>query len=77
MKKQAVLRASVIIVFLLFMVIPVIATFIFSISTRWDRTLWPEGLTLEWWKAVTSRGAFFLTLKNSFLASFATPLLIG
>ena len=74
MKPQAVWRTSVIFVFLLFMIVPVIATFMFSISTRWDRTLWPEGLTLEWWKAVSSRGAFFLTLKNSFLASFATML---
>jgi putative spermidine/putrescine transport system permease protein len=56
------------------MIVPVIATFMFSISTRWDRTLWPEGFTLDWWKAVTSHAAFGLTLKNSFLASFATML---
>ena len=58
--------------FLLFMIMPVAATFIFSISTRWDRTLWPEGYTLQWWLEVTSRGEFLLTLKNSFVASFAT-----
>ena len=74
MKSGAAWRTIVISLFLLFMVVPVIATFIFSISTRWDRTLWPEGLTLEWWQAVTSRGLFMLTLKNSFLASIATML---
>jgi len=74
MKSGAAWRTIVISLFLLFMIVPVIATFIFSISTRWDRTLWPEGLTLEWWQAVTSRGLFMLTLKNSFLASIATML---
>jgi putative spermidine/putrescine transport system permease protein len=60
--------------FSLFMVVPVIATLIFSVSTRWDRSLWPEGLTLQWWQEVTSRGAFLLTLRNSFIASFATMI---
>ena len=72
MKTRAVWRPIVITLFLLFMIIPVVATFLFSISTRWDRTIWPEGFTLDWWKAVTSHSAFGLTLKNSFLASFAT-----
>ena len=41
--------------FLLFMVVPVAATLIFSVSTRWDRSIWPEGYTLQWWAQVTSR----------------------
>jgi putative spermidine/putrescine transport system permease protein len=74
MKTGDIWRIVVIILFLLFMIVPVIATFIFSISTRWDRSIWPEGLTLDWWKAVTSQKAFLLTMKNSFIASFATML---
>lgn len=72
MKSREIWRPVVITLFLLFMVVPVIATFIFSISTRWDRTIWPEGITLDWWKAVVSHPAFLMTLKNSFIASFAT-----
>jgi putative spermidine/putrescine transport system permease protein len=74
MKSRDLWRIIVIIMFLLFMIVPVIATFIFSISTRWDRSIWPEGVTLNWWKAVTSQKAFLLTMKNSFIASFATML---
>jgi len=74
MKTRDIWRIAVITLFLLFMIVPLIATLIFSFSTRWDRTLWPEGLTLDWWKAVTSHKAFLLTLKNSFIASFATML---
>jgi putative spermidine/putrescine transport system permease protein len=72
MKTGGIWRVVVITLFLLFMIVPVVATLLFSFSTRWDRSLWPEGLTLEWWKAVTSHKAFLLTLKNSFIASFAT-----
>jgi putative spermidine/putrescine transport system permease protein len=67
-------RALVLGAFSLFMIVPVIATLIFSVSTRWDRSLWPEGYTLQWWVQVTSRGAFLLTLRNSFIASFATMI---
>jgi putative spermidine/putrescine transport system permease protein len=74
MKTRVFWRPIVITLFLLFMIVPVIATFMFSISTRWDRTLWPEGITLDWWEAVTAQRAFGMTLKNSFIASFATML---
>ena len=67
-------RALVLGAFSLFMIVPVIATLIFSVSTRWDRSLWPEGYTFQWWVQVTSRGAFLLTLRNSFIASFATMI---
>jgi putative spermidine/putrescine transport system permease protein len=67
-------RPVILVAFLIFMVVPVIATLIFSVSTRWDRSLWPEGYTLQWWSAVTSRTAFMLTLRNSFIASFATMI---
>jgi len=74
MRMNKFLRSIVLVLFLLFMLIPLIATFLFSISTRWDRTILPEGFTLEWWKKVISRGAFSLTLKNSFYISFATAI---
>lgn len=74
MKTRDAWRIIFITLFLLFMIVPVIATLLFSFSTRWDRTLWPEGWTLNWWIAVTSHKAFLLTLKNSFIASFATML---
>jgi len=77
MRMNAFWRSVVIMAFLAFMIIPLIATFMFSISTRWDRSLLPEGLTLEWWKTVTSRGAFLLTIKNSFYISLATAFALG
>jgi putative spermidine/putrescine transport system permease protein len=72
MKTRTLWRPLIISLFLIFMIVPLLATLIFSVSIRWDRTLWPEGFTLKWWAAVTSNPAFLLTLKNSFLVSLAT-----
>jgi putative spermidine/putrescine transport system permease protein len=71
-KKILSWRVPVLASFIVFMTIPIIATGIFSISTRWDRTLWPEGLTLNWWLKVTARSAFFDTLLNSFWVATLT-----
>jgi len=70
-------RSIVMTIFLAFMIIPIIATLVFSVSIRWDRTLLPEGLTFEWWENVTTRGAFRLTLRNSIFISLSTALALG
>jgi putative spermidine/putrescine transport system permease protein len=75
MKDRAFWRYLILTLFTLFMVIPLIATLLFSVSTRWDHTILPEGLTLQWWLAATGRRAFGLTLKNSFIVAFWTVLL--
>lgn len=71
-KERGLWRWIVITLFLTFMIVPFLATVLFSISVRWDRTIFPEGLTLEWWDKVTSRSAFETTLTNSFIVSLAT-----
>lgn len=77
MRLSSFSRRIVFILFLASMIIPVFATLAFSVSIRWDRSILPEGLTLEWWRTVTERGAFRLTLKNSFIVSLATALCLS
>jgi putative spermidine/putrescine transport system permease protein len=72
MKRGTAWRAAVIIAFLVFMIVPVIATALFSVATRWDRTIWPEGLTIAWWVKVMGRSAFQETLYNSLGVALAT-----
>lgn len=72
MKRGTAWRAVVIALFLVFMIVPIIATALFSVATRWDRTIWPEGLTLAWWAKVTARSAFQDTLFNSLAVALAT-----
>lgn len=72
MKHGVSWRVLVIVAFLVFMIVPLLATALFSVSTRWDRTIWPEGVTLTWWGKVMARPAFRDTLMNSLALSIAT-----
>ena len=72
MRGRVLWRAVALALFLAFMLVPLLATVLFSVSTRWDRTIWPEGFTLRWWQAVTARSAFQDTLLNSLAVAAAT-----
>ena len=65
-------RLTVIGFFLVYMIVPLIATVAFSFAIRWDRTIFPEGLTLDWWIAATTRRAFLTALQNTLVLSLAT-----
>ena len=60
--------------FLFYMFVPVISTYAFSIATRWDRTILPEGYTLEFYNTAVHASYFITTLRNSFILSLATVL---
>lgn len=75
MRKSRPWRGLVIVLFMVYMLVPVLATLLFSFATRWDRTIFPEGLSIEWWKAVTGRRAFGMTLQNSLFISFGAMVL--
>jgi putative spermidine/putrescine transport system permease protein len=60
--------------FLLYMFIPIISTYVFSIATRWDRTILPEGYTVEFYTRAVSASYFTSTLRNSLILSLATVL---
>ena len=69
-------RRFILICFLLFMIIPVIATLVFSFSTLWYKTVWPEGWTLEWWQKVLSNRNFSRTLERSLEISLITSAIL-
>lgn len=58
--------------FVIYMVLPIVATYIFSIATRWDRTVLPEGYSLEGYQAALKNPYFLITLKNSLVLSVAS-----
>jgi putative spermidine/putrescine transport system permease protein len=60
--------------FVIYMVLPIIATYIFSIATRWDRTIMPEGYSLEGYQIAIKNPYFLVTLKNSLVLSIASVL---
>jgi putative spermidine/putrescine transport system permease protein len=62
--------------FVLYLLIPILATYVFSVAIRWDRTVLPEGYTLEWYTKAFAHPYFVSTLRNSFIVSI-TSVIIG
>jgi putative spermidine/putrescine transport system permease protein len=60
--------------FLFYMLVPIISTYVFSVATRWDRTILPEGYTFEFYGRAFSASYFSITLRNSLILSLATVL---
>lgn len=61
-------------IFLFYMLLPIISTYVFSISTRWDRTILPEGFTLKFYAEAFKASYFVSTLRNSFILSIMAVL---
>jgi len=78
-KKQSKKHAQVwqivlIVLFLFYMLLPILSTYIFSVATRWDRTILPEGYTFEFYKEATNASYFSSSLRNSLILSLSTIL---
>lgn len=73
-KNHSSLRYVTVTLFLIYMLVPIIATYMFSIATRWDRTILPEGYTFEAYRKAFSLSYFAITLKNSLILSVAACL---
>jgi putative spermidine/putrescine transport system permease protein len=72
-KKRAAGWQTVLVgLFLFYMLVPIISTYVFSVATRWDRTILPEGYTLEFYAKATESSYFITTLRNSLILSLAT-----
>jgi len=60
--------------FLVYMLLPIVSTYVFSVATRWDRTILPEGYTIEFYIRAFQTSYFISTLRNSLILSLATIL---
>lgn len=71
MKAGQLWRGLLIAFFLLYLLVPLLATVAFSFAVRWDRTILPEGMTLEWWMTVIGRREFTSALQHTLVVSLA------
>ena len=74
MKKGNPSSGLVIGAFLFYMLLPIVATYAFSIATRWDRSILPEGLTFDWYKADFTDKWFTIVFKNSLVLSISAVI---
>jgi len=71
-QKPSVSQVLIIVFFILYMIIPIVATYLFSLATRWDRTILPEGYSFEGYITAAKNPYFFSTLRNSLVLSVST-----
>lgn len=72
MKQRSLAGPLGIIFFLIYMFLPIVATYAFSVATRWDRTILPEALTTAWYKTAFQDPWFLIVFGHSILISTAT-----
>jgi len=65
MKRRVPAMVVFLSLFAAYMVVPIVATYVFSIAVRWDRTILPEGYTLQWYADMIRHPYFAITLRNS------------
>lgn len=59
----------------LYLGVPVLATFLFSLATRWDATVLPEGYTLAWYARMLADREVHAAMARSLLVAAATLVL--
>lgn len=60
---------------LLYLLVPLLGTLIYSLSTQWHKTILPEGLTLSWYQELFSDSLFLAAMGRSLLLSFGSTVL--
>jgi putative spermidine/putrescine transport system permease protein len=73
-KKASASQLTIAGLFLFYMLFPIVATYLFSVATRWDRSILPEGYTLEWYQTAFKSAYFSITLRNSAIISLSSVL---
>lgn len=71
MKKNWGANLILLIIFL-YLAIPIIATFLFSIADKWDSTVLPQTYSFKWYKVMLTNQDVLLAIGRSFLVSGAT-----
>lgn len=74
MKDNIISKIVFLLLFAVYMLIPILATYMFSIAVRWDRSILPEGYTLEWYLKTFQHPYFIIALKNSLLLASYTVM---
>ncbi|MDP4162666.1 MAG: ABC transporter permease subunit [Bacillota bacterium] len=60
---------------LLYLVVPLLGTFVYSFATQWHKTILPEGLTFHWYQDLFGDVQFLQSLGRSLILSFGATAL--
>lgn len=63
-------------ILLVYLILPLFATFLFAFASNWQTTILPEGYTLNWFKILMSDPLFWQCMGRSVLVSFLSVAVI-
>jgi putative spermidine/putrescine transport system permease protein len=74
MSKSRAWHIFVVVALLAFLLIPLLVTMMFSISTVWQNTILPEGITFQWYEKLFMDERFMYAMGRSFLIAIMTVI---
>lgn len=75
MKENRIKHYIITALILIYLFLPLVGTFLYSIATNWQTTVLPEGITFKWYTQVLSDGRFLESLFRSFLVCTVTVVI--
>jgi len=71
MMKKAIPKIILVVIFI-YLLLPILATLLYSLSSSWVDTLLPEGLTLKWYVQLIGNTEFLMVVLRSLFLSVIT-----
>lgn len=75
MKLQTTFFKVIVGLLVIYLLIPIVGTFLFSIATKWDHSILPESYTLNWYIELFQDGRFFEAFQRTLLLIIITVTL--
>lgn len=74
-KESTRLPKVILTIIFIYLLLPILATFLYSIATSWVNTVIPEGLTLKWYEQLVLNPDFLSVVVRSLILSIFTTIL--
>lgn len=75
MMKRPIYHYIAIGIVLLYLFVPIAATFLYSLATEWNHTILPEGISFQWYQQLFGDSRFIHSLSRSLLISLGTAVI--
>ncbi|ALC80535.1 MULTISPECIES: ABC transporter permease [Bacillus] len=76
MKKKVWQHRVTVTIFMMYLALPLIATFLYSIATSWTKTVLPDGYTFKWYAELYGDPRFVEAMTRTFLLTVGSMIVI-
>ena len=72
MKHSKVYHGGIVYTLVIIMLLPLIGSLLYALSTSWMATILPQGYTFKWFSELLTSGRFYIALWHSFVVCFSS-----